>query len=76
MKLYLLGLLVCSACSSPIPEVQAQNKPCLREYAIGSNIPTLNCSPQKTDMERQQMIEEVRTNRQANPSGAGKGSGS
>jgi len=56
--------------------VQAQNKPCLREYAIGSNIPTLNCSPQKTDMERQQMIEEVRTNRQANPSGAGKGSGS
>jgi len=55
---------------------EKDSKTCLREYSTGSSIPTLNCSRTKTDAERNQMIEEVRNNRQVNPSGGSKAGGS
>ena len=62
LVVYLLSF-VCGCAA--IPEKQAAGDPrtvCVREYRVGSNIPVVTCEVPKTDAERQQMIDDVRSN--------------
>ena len=58
-----LVLALLSACAAPAKEVASKDAPkeeCRREYRVGSNIPTVNCSAPQTEEERQRTIEEMR----------------
>lgn len=63
-------LLVLGGCATPPEKVAsatpatpaASNMVCTREYKLGSSIPVVTCDAPKTEAERQQMINEVRTN--------------
>lgn len=59
----LLPLLAAGCAEPPKAQTtdvaQAQQKSCVREYRVGSNIPVVNCSGPQTEAERQRMIDEV-----------------
>lgn len=73
----LLYVLLIGGCTS-IPEKQAVIDPhpvCTREYKIGTNIPVVNCDVQKSETERQQMIDTIKNNAGSLPQRAPVGAG-
>ena len=64
--LFVACLLSIGGCAeTPVKQASANTDPnmvCTREYKLGSSIPVVTCEAPKTEAERQQMINDIRTN--------------
>ena len=65
LRLTLPVLLVMAGCATTDAQQTASNAtttqaPCQREYRVGSNIPSKDCTPAMSDADRQRMQDDMR----------------